>query len=220
MKEAKGKGYNRYKNTPDNHDFMTEEHIARFLRQQGTGIDNRGRQTLAQIIRQYDNPLVVDAACGTCVNWEVFKTANVECRYIGMDRTQGMLAEAQRRYGHEIETREGYVQAMPFDDGEADVVIMRHILEHLQEGYEDAVREGLRVASKELVIVFFLDPSQEQFNVIQESDPDENGCTYFWNTYSWLEFTSFVAGLGVQMKHDYVQTPGAAHADTIVRLIK
>lgn len=214
------KGLNPYKNTKDNHDFMTEEHISRFLRQHGTGIDNRGRHVLAQIIAQYDNPLVVDAACGTCVNWDVFKGAGIQCRYVGMDRTKGMLTEAQRRYGDEIETREGYVQAMPFNDSEADVVIMRHILEHLQEGYEDAIKEGLRVASRELVIVFFLDPSNANEDVIQESEPDENGCTYFWNTYSWLKFTHFVASLGVQMKHDHVQTPGAAHADTIVRLIK
>jgi hypothetical protein len=112
------------------------------------------------------------------------------------------------------------VQETGFSDGFADVVIMRHIMEHLQEGYEDAIREGLRVASKELVVVFFLDPSEAAEDVIQESEPDENGCTYFWNTYSWPKFTKFVSTLGVQIKLCYVQTPGAAHADTIVRLIK
>lgn len=214
------KGFNRFKSTLDNHDFMTEEHIAGFLRNHRTGIDNLGRHALAKIIAQYSRPVVVDAACGTCVNWDVFKRLGVPCQYIGVDRTKGMLAEANKRYGNEISTREGYVQDLPFDEGEADVVIMRHIVEHLQEGYEDAIREGLRVASKELVLVFFLDPSDQEEDIIQESDPDENGCTYFWNTYSWRKFTSFVASLGVQMKYDRIITPGAAHADTIVRLIK
>ncbi|MCV0439784.1 MAG: class I SAM-dependent methyltransferase [Hydrogenophaga sp.] len=214
------KGYNKFKDSPDDHDFMTEEHIAGFLRNHKTGIDNFGRHTLAQIVAQYKGCTVVDAACGTCVNWDVFKRVGVDCNYIGIDRTQGMLAEAKKRYGDEITLQEGYVQELPLDDGEVDVVIMRHIVEHLQEGYEDAVREGLRVASKELVLVFFLDPSDDAEDVIQESQPDANGCTHFWNTYSWPKFTEFVAGLGVQMKVGHVATPGAAHADTIVRLIK
>jgi len=214
------KGFNKFKDTPDNHDFMTEEHISGFLRNHRTGTDNLGRRVLGQIISEYDNPIVVDAACGTCVNWDTFKQQGVECQYIGLDRTEGMLAEANKRYGDEITTRQGYVQETGLEDGSADVVIMRHILEHLQEGYEDAIHEGLRVASKELIVVFFLDPSDKDEDEVSESEPDENGCTYFWNTYSWSKFTAFVASLGVQMKVGHVATPGAAHADTIVRLVK
>jgi ubiquinone/menaquinone biosynthesis C-methylase UbiE len=213
------KGFNKFKDTPDNHDFMTEEHIAGFLRNHRTGTDNLGRHTLASIIAKHDNPLVLDAACGTCVNWEVFKQRGIQCQYTGVDRTLGMLEEAEKRYP-EITLVPGYVQQLPFNDDSHDIVIMRHILEHLQEGYEDAIREGLRVASKELVVVFFLNPSDQEEDTIEESDPDENGCTYFWNTYSWSKFINFVAELGVAMKCDHVITPGAAHADTIVRLIK
>ena len=214
------KGHNPYKDTPDNHDFMTTEHVSGSLRNHRTGVDNYGRQTLAQIIAQHDNPKVLDAACGTCVNWDVFKQAGVQCEYVGMDRTEGMLTEAIKRYGDEITLHQGYVQKTDLPDDYADVVIMRHIVEHLQEGYEDAIHEGLRVASKELVLVFFLDPSDSEEDDISESEPDENGCTYFWNTYSWPKFTKFVSSLGVQMKVGHVVTPGAAHADTIVRLIK
>jgi len=213
------KGHNPYKNTPDNHDFMTETHISGFLRNHKTGIDNLGRQVLGQIVNSYDNPVVVDAACGTCVNWDLFKRMGVECEYVGIDRTEGMLTEAAKRYP-EITTGQGYVQELPLADDFADIVIMRHIMEHLQEGYEDAIKEGLRVASKELIVVFFLDPSDQEDDVMSESEPDDNGCTYFWNTYSWSKFTNFVAGLGVQMKFNHVATPGAAAADTIVRLIK
>lgn len=214
------KGYNKFKDSPDNHDFMTEEHVAGFLRNHRTGIDNLGRQALGRIVATYPNPRVLDAACGTCVNWDVFKAMGVQCEYVGMDRTESMLREADHRYGDEIALHCGYVQATDLPDGFADVVILRHILEHLQEGYEAAIREGLRVASKELIVVFFLDPSDSEEDVMSESDPDENGCTYFWNTYSWTKFTGFIASLGVQIKLGHVATPGAAHADTIVRLIK
>jgi ubiquinone/menaquinone biosynthesis C-methylase UbiE len=213
-------GFNKFKHTPDNHDFMSGEHIAGFLRNHRTGTDNLGRQTLAKIIQQYDNPKVLDAACGTCVNWEVFKLTGTKCQYVGMDRTEGMLEEANNRYGGEITLHRGYVQETDLPDNFVDVVIMRHILEHLQEGYETAIKEGLRVASKELIVVFFLDPSEKEEDEMQESPLDENGCTYFWNTYSWAKFTRFVSGLGVKMMIGYVKTPGAAHADTIVRLVK
>lgn len=214
------KGYNKFKDTPDNHDFMTTEHISRFLRNHKTGIDNLGRRTLASIIAEYDNPRILDAACGTCVNWEVFKMLKVPCQYIGVDRTKGMLDEAKKRYGPEIVLHQGYIQELPVADDSVDIVIMRHILEHLQEGYEQAIRDGLRVASKELVVVFFLMPSNKIDDEVIESEPDENGCTYFWNTYSWNKFTEFVSTLGVQMKTERVITPGAAHPDFIVRLIK
>ncbi len=213
------KGYNKFKGSPDNHDFMTAEHIHGFLRNHGTGTDNLGRRYLASIISQYENPTVVDAACGTCVNWEVFKELGVRCQYTGVDRAEGMLAEAAKRYP-EITVTPGYVQELPFEDESVDVVIMRHIMEHLQDGYEDAIKEGLRIANKELALVFFLDLSDQEEDQWSESDPDENGCTYFWNTYSQPKLMQFLTEFGYQIKGQYVQTPGAAHADTIVRLIK
>jgi len=214
-------GHNKFKSAPDNHDFMTEEHVAGFLRHHRTGVDNLGRQTLGRIIASYDNPTVADVACGTCVNWETFKNMGVQCRYTGIDRCQKLLSHAVHLYPNDsLNVQLGYVQDTGMPDDHYDVVIMRHILEHLEEGYESAIREGLRIASKELIVVFFLDPSELSEDDVHESEPDDNGCTYFWNTYSWPKFTDFVTTLGVQMKVGHVVTPGAAHADTIVRLIK
>jgi len=215
------KGHNKFKTAPDNHDFMEPDHIARFLRNHRTGTDNYGRHALAQIIKQnHSGETVVDAACGTCVNWEVFKSVGASCRYIGVDRAQGLLDHARALYGDEIEYKPGYVQELPFEDGGAEVVIMRHILEHLEDGYVAAIEEGLRVASKELIIVFFLDPINEPEDIISESDQDENGCTYFWNTYSLSKLQEFLVSKGYQVKMGRVETPGAAAADTIFRIIK
>lgn len=209
-----------YETRKDNHDFFTQEHIASFLRNHNTGVNNLGRHRLAAIIREYDNPTVLDVACGTCVNWEVFKSLGVQCQYTGLDRTHKMITHARSLYSDEIIVREGFIQAIPYVDDYFDVVIARHILEHLGEGYESAIKEVLRVASKEAIIVLFVDLADRPDDDIKESEPDEHGCTYFWNTYAHDKFMEFLGTLGCQIKMEYVRTPGAAAADTIIKLIK
>lgn len=206
----------------DNHDFMEPAHVAQFLRNHRTGPDNLGRMALAQIIASQAPCTVLDAACGTGVNWEVLHNHNVPCTYTGLDRTARLLAHARDLYGsHEdAEFVQGYVEEMPFDDESKDIVILRHILEHLEEGYEPAITEALRVAAKEVIVVFFLTPNETQEHVLEESEPDKNGCTYHWNTYSWQKFSTFLAGFGYRFTAHHVPTPGAAHADTIVRIYK
>lgn len=209
-----------YETRIDNHDFMEPDHIARFLRNHKTGVDNLGRHRLAALVRSHNNPSVLDVACGTCVNWEVMKNVGVQCQYIGLDRTEKMLAHAKTLYGDEIILKKGFIQSLPFEDGSVDVVIARHILEHLGEGYETAIREVVRVAKHEAILILFVDLSDSPDDVIKESEPDENGCTYFWNTYSGNKFMDFLSQFNCQIKVEYIRTPGAAAADTIVRLIK
>lgn len=209
-----------YETRKDNHDFMEPDHIARFLRNHKTGTDNQGRHRLASLLFKYNKPTILDVACGTCVNWEVFKGRGLDCQYTGLDRTQKMLAHAKALYGEEIALKEGYIQSIPFQDGAFDVVIARHILEHLGEGYEAAIKEVYRVASKEAIIVLFVDLADIPNDVIKESEPDENGCTYFWNTYALDKFMTFLRSFECQIKVEYVPTNGAAANDTIIRLIK
>jgi len=200
---------------------MKPDHVAQFLRNHNTGVNNLGRLYLASIISQHGpGTTVLDAACGSCVNYEVFKNHHVKCHYTGLDRTEKLLEEAKCRYHDEITLIKGFVQEIPLPDESQDIVILRHILEHLEEGYELAIKDALRVAKKEVIAVFFLTPNTGETDQLEQSSPDENGCTYWWNTYSWNKFVRFVASLGHQVQVRYVLTPGAAHADTIVRIIK
>jgi ubiquinone/menaquinone biosynthesis C-methylase UbiE len=211
----------KWRDRKDNHDFMQPDHVSRFLRNHNTGVNNLGRLYLASLISQHgEGVTVLDAACGSCVNYEVFRNHKIPCVYTGLDRTDKLLEEARRRYGNEITLVKGFVQEIPLPDESQDVVVLRHILEHLEEGYELAIKEALRVAKKEVVVIFFLTPHGGQQDEMSESKPDENGCTYWWNTYSWPQFAKFVVSLGVQIQVKHVVTPGAAHYDTIVRLVK
>jgi ubiquinone/menaquinone biosynthesis C-methylase UbiE len=205
----------------DTHDFFDKEHVARFLRNAGTGLDNVGRFALATIIQQYTNPTILDIACGTAVNHEVFKNHKVPHKYIAYDRTQQFLDHAASLYREEITTIRGYAQDLPFEDNSVDVSILRHIGEHMKpDDFYSAITEALRVSSKELVLVFFLDLHAGPEHIIEERGPDERGAMYFWNTYSWPRLTQLFAGLGVKIQVSRWATPGAAATDTIVRLIK
>lgn len=216
-----------YKQHTNDHDFFTKEHAERFLRNHSTGTDNHGRRRLGYIVDTYSNPTVLDVACGTCVNWETWKELGINCRYTGFDLTQQFLDIASEKYKDDnIQLDQGYIQEIgqKYDGGSFDVVVMRHILEHIYQGdYKDIIRQGLEIASKELVIVFFLPPHNGNDDIIEERSSNVEGrpeVTHFWNTYSWTKLVSFFTELGVQFETETVYTPSAAHADFIVRLKK
>jgi ubiquinone/menaquinone biosynthesis C-methylase UbiE len=215
-----------YKTHSNDHDFFSEETVKNFLRNHQTGITNLGRQALGRILAAYDNPTVLDVACGSAVNWECWKRMGVKCDYTGFDLTDKLLAHARGLYGEEITLVQGYAQELDqyFGNNSQHVVVLRHILEHLPHGqYEEVVRKAFEIAESELVIVLFLDPIDEDDHRIEERSSGIEGrpeVTHFWNTYSWRKMSTFLAELGGRISVSRVMTPGAAHADTIIRLQK
>jgi ubiquinone/menaquinone biosynthesis C-methylase UbiE len=211
----------------DDHDFMTDEEIANFLRGPATGYKNNGRRTLVSIVKNLhlgQHPKVLDAACGTAINWETFKDMGVVCDFVGMDRTEKMIDYAEDRYGHEIGLKQGYVQKLPFDDNSFDVVIMRHIFEHLPPGdMERGIAEAIRVASNTALFSFFLPPDGREEHDIQENSSNEgrDGCTHFWNTYSHRRLMEYLTSFGFQVTRSMpILTIGAAHYDIIYKVSK
>jgi ubiquinone/menaquinone biosynthesis C-methylase UbiE len=156
----------------DTHDYFDDVLIQNFLRQHNTGSNNLGRRYLANRIENYDMPTVLDIACGSAVNYETFKLTGAACKYTGADRTQKLLDEARRRYGDEIELVNAFAQELPFEDSSKDIVIMRHILEHLHpDEWEQCVREAVRVGKDKLFIVFFLGLSDNDEHKIEHNGP-------------------------------------------------
>lgn len=216
-----------YKEHGNDHDFFEKDHLERFLRNHKTGVDNLGRQALGRILGEYNIPKVLDIACGSCVNWETWKLMGIPCEYNGLDLTEGLLDVARNKYEDDkIELKQGYAQDVDqyYSDDSMDVVILRHILEHVYNGeYEEIVRKAFNAAKSELIIVFFLEPHKGTEHVIEERSSNIDGhpeITHYWNEYSWGKLSEFFATLGCKIKTQQVYTPGAAHIDTIVRLIK
>jgi ubiquinone/menaquinone biosynthesis C-methylase UbiE len=210
----------------NDHDFFTKDHAASFLRNHNTGTNNLGRKYLAHILQKYDNPKVLDVACGSAVNFEVFKSLNVQHQYTGFDLTQGLLNEAKDRYGNEVHLVQGYAQELEkyFTPNSFDVVIIRHFLEHVFNGnYHSILDQAMTIASKEVDVVFFLVPHNDPEDKIEERSSGIDGhpeITHFWNHYSWEKFCNYVNQFGFKMKAELIATPYAAHPDFIVRIIK
>jgi len=215
-----------YREHTNDHDFFTADHAANFLRNHRTGIDNFGRQRLGYIVDFYDNPKVLDIACGTAVNWECWRDMGIQCQYTGFDLTQQFVDIAEEQYGDEVTMVQGYAQELSqkFEPESFDIVIMRHFLEHIYNGeYQQVIHDALDLTKKELIIVFFLHPHNGVDDMIEERSSNVEGhpeVTHFWNTYSWPKLQEFFAELGVRVSSEVIATPGAAHADLIVSLKK
>lgn len=207
----------------DDHDFMTEEEVANFLRGPSVGINNYGRCKLGTLVKAAGES-VLDVACGTAINYECWKNLGLDLKYTGVDRTDKMLAHARNLYGDEIDLVNGYIQELPFEDNAFDVVVARHIFEHLPPGdMESAFKECVRVAKNKFIAVFFLEPHNQGESRIQENESNggRDGCTHFWNEYSEAHVMKALSDCGYSFKKiGSIATPGAAHYDTFFEVSK
>lgn len=76
-----------WKTEKNDHDLLTDEQAKNFLRQHRTGIDNLGRIRLAQILSHMPTgTTVLDAACGSAVNYDVLKQNRIHeiIKYTGV----------------------------------------------------------------------------------------------------------------------------------------
>ena len=97
---------------------------------------------------------VVDVGCGFCMDYDSLKRSIADIQYLALDISPTFMEKAIERG---IPAELARVQNMPCADSSSEAVIARHLLEHL-DSYHDAIKEMVRVASKEVIIVFFMAP--------------------------------------------------------------
>jgi len=132
---------------------------------------------------------ILDVGCGMCVDYVPFKRNIPNLIYQGIDIAPVFI---ERAHELDIPAQDGRVQKMPFANSSFDVVYARHLLEHL-DTYKDAIKEMVRVAAKEVLIVFFSVPAD---NVIDKiSMMNVNGHALFQNRYSKAKLEAFLKTL-------------------------
>lgn len=106
---------------------------------------------------------ILDIPCGICIDYYGFKKAEIAIDYLGIDITPQLVELAKRQ---DIPVILGSIESIPLSDSSFDLVYARHILEHLS-GYKDALKELIRVAKDEVLIVFFIRPNDSSEDLIK-----------------------------------------------------
>ena len=118
------------------------------------------RRRLARILGQLGNTLL-DVGCGPGALWPHLDSECPQMKCIGLDVTQEMLATAHRLFP-KVGCLRGDAGCLPFADAMFEVVLLRHVLEHLPHWLmENAISEAMRVAKHAVVIDFFVPPALE-----------------------------------------------------------
>lgn len=158
-----------------------------FLRDAIEGVAHPSRRYLRAWLRAHPGALLLDIPCGPGVEYEGFRREQVPVQYLGMDASDAMLTVCRRKYP-DAEFRKGDICRIPLPDHSVDVVLCRHILEHLED-YRPAVREAVRVARDRVFLVLFRAPTHTERTYLGHGAWD--------NRLDWRELESFLRSLGV-----------------------
>lgn len=132
---------------------------------------------------------LLDVGCGFCKDFEPLKKNCPQVHYCALDIASTFVTLALERG---IDALQGRVDQMPYADDSIELVYCRHLLEHLNS-YENAIKEMVRVASKEVIIVFFINPEKNTTDKIGMINV--GGFTTYQNRYSKSKIESFLKNL-------------------------
>jgi len=162
------------------HDGLSRDHVKNvFMKGRGFGIDSLGRIRVAELIKEKGFKNVLDMPCCNCVMYEVLKKYIPNIDYYGSDLTAQMLNVSKELFP-ELGDRlsQGYIQKTVFSDNKFDVVIARHIFEHIPD-WRDAMSECMRIAREFVYYVFYIPPGdQEHIQLVNNATGN-----YCLNTY-------------------------------------
>lgn len=132
---------------------------------------------------------VLDIPCGLAVDYEPLKKSRSTLDYLAIDISANFIAKVTEKG---IPAMTGRIQDIPCDDNAFEVVYSRFILEHL-DSYKDALEEMVRVASKEVLVVFFIKPTSALNDKMVVSTTD--GYPIYHNQYSKSKMEAFLRTL-------------------------
>jgi glycosyltransferase involved in cell wall biosynthesis len=116
------------------------------------------RARLADLVAGLGDRLL-DVGSGPGAMWPHLERHRPRLTWEGVDATEEMRDAARRLFPH-VPVHHADAGALPFPDDSFEVVLLRHVLEHLPPWLmAQAIGEATRVASRAVVLAFFVAPS-------------------------------------------------------------
>jgi ubiquinone/menaquinone biosynthesis C-methylase UbiE len=111
---------------------------------------------------------IIDCGCGLASEYFGFKKDNYKIEYTGLDSCEYFIKLNNEK---NIPMIEAELEAdFPVKDSTYECVYGREILEHLSY-YEKTISEMIRIASKEVIAIFFIEPGdKDEINYWKEED--------------------------------------------------
>jgi ubiquinone/menaquinone biosynthesis C-methylase UbiE len=109
-------------------------------------------------IKEMEIKSIADFGCGPCVDYVSLKSEGYEFDYLGIDSCSHLKEYNESR---NIPFLNSAIEKTGLDSNSFELSYSRHLLEHLTS-YKEGLREMIRVASKYVVHIFFIKPSEEE----------------------------------------------------------
>lgn len=148
---------------------------------------------------------VLDIPCGFCTEYDGFMQDHIAIDYYGIDIAQALVDDAQKQGLHVLQAS---IEAIPYADATFDVCYARHILEHLTY-YQRALSELIRVARKEVMVIFSLKPHNEPDNIVFLYG------AFYYNRYNRTQLEHYIYS---HKKVKYIEWDNVNRIETIVHI--
>jgi len=168
-------------------DFCLDSSVSYDLFAQWLGdVDASSRVAVRNHLKKQAYDTILDIPCGLCTDYFGLKKDTINILYKGMDYSIKLVQKAQK---NNIDVKQGDIENIDHPENSFDVIYCRHILEHLKH-YNKAMDEVIRIAKKEVIIVFFIKPSMDEDDFINLVFL--NGHSVYHNRYSQKKFIQYV----------------------------
>ena len=111
------------------------------------------RREIRNIISKVNPVSILDIACGPATELRGYREEGMAIRYLGLDKSEYMLNKAKERFPN-ADFISGDAENLPLADSSFQIVLLKHILEHLKS-YRKAIQEALRVSNDVVIVDFF-----------------------------------------------------------------
>lgn len=140
----------------ENWNLFSDEKVGRFLLDDGEGENHPSRKKVIELLNGWKS--VLDVGCGPGLTFEMIQRAYPSMKYTGVDVTEKFILHCQRRFpDHQECFRTLSVFELERLSRSFDVVMCRHLLEHLPD-YKQALTQMYATADRRVIVAFYLPP--------------------------------------------------------------